>query len=158
VRGTVSRDALAGLVAATFWIAAASACASREAGGPVGARGEARAPERKALQGPQLEGPELDARGADFSEWLDDFEKKTHYNWDPPTYFGYGGSVEFMFTVEQNGTLSMVDQVTSSGSEALDEAARRALTHSRYEPLPEGFPRLRVTMRVVFHYYPSALG
>lgn len=111
-------------------------------------------PDPKDLRGPQIEGPEFDPRGGDFGAWLDDFEKKTHHNWVPPTYFGYGGGAEFVFTVETNGALSMVDMVRSSGTAGLDAAARKALTTSRYDPLPSGFPRSRVTMRVVFHYNP----
>ena len=105
-------------------------------------------------RGPQLQGPEFDHHGADFSHWLDDFEKKTHHNWDPPTYFGYGGGVEFSFTVERNGSISVLEMLQSSGTEAMDRAAREALTRSKFDPLPVDFARARVPMRITFHYNP----
>jgi len=108
--------------------------------------------EKEVLRGPQLEGPEFDRRGADFTGWLDDFEKKTHYNWEPPTYFGYGGGVDFVFTVERNGSISTLEMLKSSGTEAMEQAARHALSRSRFEPLPQDFGRARVTMRITFHY------
>ena len=59
-----------------------------------------------------------------------------------------------MFTVERNGSISILEMVKSSGTEAMDRAAREALTWSKFEPLPEDFGRARVTMRITFHYNP----
>ncbi len=140
-----------GLVLTTLWIAAGVGCASNP---PPSSSAEAGSPQAPVERGPQLEGPNFDRQGADFTEWLDDFEKKTHYNWEPPTYFGYGGGVEFMFTVERNGSISTVEMLKSSGTEAMERAAREALARSKFEPLPEDFGRARVTMRITFHYNP----
>lgn len=133
-----------GVLVATLGIAAGVDCASRPA--PSSAAAVAR--------GPQLSGPVLDPRGADFTDWIDDFKRKVHHNWVPPTYFGYGGEAEFSFTVERNGSVSALQMLKSAGTGPLDRAAHDALTRSRLEPLPADFEPSRVTMRVTFVYGP----
>lgn len=135
-----------------LWIAAGVGCASTPARAPTSS--PATSPPAGLLPGPQLRGPVFDSRGADFTDWIDDFEKKVHHNWVPPTYFGYGGSVEFLFTVERNGTISALEMLEPSGSELLDRAAREALAASRLKPLPGDFGSPRATMRVTLIYGP----
>ena len=138
-----------GAVLTTFWIAVVgTGCASA----PTPASSQGASPRSSLARGPQLEGPDFDRGGADFAGWLADFEKKVHFNWKPPTYHGYGGGVEFQFTVERNGSILTLEMLGSSGTEAMDHAAREALTRSRFEALPPDFPAARVTMRITFHY------
>jgi TonB family protein len=106
------------------------------------------------LPGPQLRGLAFDARGADFTDWVAGFEKTVHHNWVVPTYFGYGGQVEFGLLVEHNGTLTAIEVLESTASERLRQAAREALAKSRFGPLPEGLDRLRIPMRVTCVYGP----
>ena len=106
------------------------------------------------LAGPQLRGLTFDARGADFTDWVADFEGKVHHNWVLPSYFGYGGQVEFGFLVEENGTITALEVLESTATQPLVQAARDALTRSRLAPLPDGFDRSRVSMRVTCAYGP----
>jgi TonB family protein len=139
-----------GVLVATLGIAAGVGCASR----PAPSSAPAAPPRAAVAPGPQLVGLVLDPRGADFTDWIDDFKRKVHHNWVPPTYFGYGGEAEFSFTVERNGSLSALQMLKSAGTEPLDRAAHDALTRSRLEPLPADFEPPRVTMRVTFVYGP----
>jgi len=106
------------------------------------------------LPGPQLRGLTFDARGADFAGWVDDFEKRVHHNWVVPKYFGYGGEIEFSLLVERNGTLTAIEVLESTASAPLRQAAHEAFAMSRLPPLPGGFDRLRVRMRVTCIYGP----
>ena len=146
--------AITRVVVAMLWIAVGVGCASTPAPSSAPTSSPATSPPAGLLPGPQLSGPVFDPRGADFTDWTNDFEKKVHYNWVPPTYFGYGGSVEFLFTVERNGTISALEVLKPSGNELLDRAAREALAASRLNPLPGDFGLSRATMRVTFIYGP----
>lgn len=106
------------------------------------------------MAGPQLRGLTFDARSADFTDWVADFEGKVHHNWVLPSYFGYGGQVEFGFLVEENGTITALEVLESTTTQPLVQAARDALTRSRLEPLPADFDRLRVSMQVTCVYGP----
>jgi TonB family protein len=135
-----------GVFVATLGIAVAVGCASRPA--------PSLAPAAAVAPGPQLAGLVLDPRGADFTDWINDFKSKVHHNWVPPTYFGYGGKAEFSFTVERNGSVSALQMLKSAGTDSLDRAAHDALTRSHLEPLPADFEPPRVTMQVTFVYGP----
>jgi TonB family protein len=108
----------------------------------------------RLLPGPQLTGLTLDARAADFTGWVEDFEQRVHQNWIPPTYRGYGGRVDFGLLVERNGTVTAIEVLESTASEALERAAHEAFARSRLPPLPEDYDRLRVSLRVICVYGP----
>jgi TonB family protein len=105
-------------------------------------------------RGPQLRELDIDARVADFAEWVEDFEQRIHHNWIVPRYRGYGGRVDLEVVVERNGTITTLEVVEATASKALVDAAREAFSRSRLEPLPEAYERLRVSMRVTCVYGP----
>jgi TonB family protein len=145
------------LAVAVFAGVGAGGCASTPAPTPATIFAPPLSPHDPRPAGPQLRGLAFDPRGADFSAWVVDFEKKVHHNWDPPTYFDYGGQVELAFTVERNGTVSALQELASSASEPLKRAAREAVLRSRLGPLPEDYDRLRISMRVTCVYGPPPL-
>ena len=143
-----------GIVVAVGAVAFGGGCASTSAPSSKAISAPASSSAERLLPGPQLRGLTLDARGGDFTGWVDDFEQKVHHNWVVPTYFGYGGQVEFSFFVEASGAISALEVLESSASEALVEAAREALTRSRFAPLPEGFDWSGVSVRITCVYGP----
>ncbi|MCG6922380.1 MAG: energy transducer TonB [Acidobacteria bacterium] len=107
--------------------------------------------------GQNLYGLRFDPRGADFTLWVNDFKNQVYRNWIVPqaAYLGYGGHVDFEFTVERDGSISALRMLKSSGTDSLDRAARNSLTSSRFEPLPDDYGPPRITMQVAFHYGPD---
>jgi hypothetical protein len=105
-------------------------------------------------RGPQLRALDFDARDVDFKTWVEDFEQKVHHSWIVPVYRGYGGKVEFELVVEENGTITTLEALESRASGALVKAAREAFSRARLLPLPAGYDRLRVRMRVTCVYGP----
>ncbi len=105
--------------------------------------------------GRDVAGLYFDPQGADFTLWIQRFKDEVYRNWIPPQSFLWGaarGHVDFEFTIERNGTLSVLRMEKSSGTPALDRAAQNALTSSRYLPLPDDYRPPRVTMKVTFVY------
>lgn len=105
--------------------------------------------------GKDVGGLQFDPQGADFTLWVQRFKDEVYRNWIPPESFYLGmarGHVDFTFTVERDGTLSDCRMLKSSGNDALDRAARNALTSSRYLSLPDDYRPPRVTMQVTFVY------
>ncbi len=102
----------------------------------------------------RMQGLRFDSQGADFTAWLDHFRIEVYNNWMLPKAFelGYHGEVEFEFVVERDGTMSSVQMLKSSGTPALDRAARNALLGSRFLALPSDYGPPRVTMGVTFSY------
>jgi TonB family protein len=102
----------------------------------------------------RIGGLRFDPQGADFTAWLDHFRIEVYNNWMLPKAFelGYHGDVEFEFVVERDGSMSSVQMVKSSGTTALDRAARNALLGSRFLALPSDYGPPRVTMGVIFSY------
>jgi TonB family protein len=98
----------------------------------------------------------FDPQGADFTVWINDFKNQIYRNWMIPqaAYLGYGGHVDFEFTLERDGSMSTLRMLKSSGTSSLDRAARNSLTSSRFKPLPDDYGPPRVTMQVTFHYGP----
>ena len=139
---------------AVLTVPLAGACASAPASSPAPIFAPPPRPPEDLIPGPQLRGLTFDPRGADFGAWVDDFERRVHHNWVVPKYFGYGGQVELGLVVEANGTLTAIEVLESTASEPLREAAHEAFARSHLPPLPEGFDRLRVRMRVTCVYGP----
>jgi len=106
--------------------------------------------------GRNLGGLYFDPLGADFTVWINDFKNQVYRNWMIPkaAFLGYGGHVDFEFTLERNGSMSALRMLKSSGTRSLDLAARNSLTSSRFKPLPDDYGPPRVTMQVTFHYGP----
>jgi TonB family protein len=105
--------------------------------------------------GRDLGGLYFDPQGADFTLWIQRFKDEVYRNWIPPQSFLLGaarGHVDFEFTVERNGTVSVLRMLKSSGTASLDRAAQNALTSSRYLPLPDDYRPRSVTMQVTFVY------
>ena len=98
----------------------------------------------------------FDPQGADFTAWIKDFKNQVYRNWMIPqaAFLGYGGLVDFEFTLETDGKMSAHRMLKSSGTRSLDLAARKSLTRSRFKPLPDDYGPPRVTMQVTFNYGP----
>jgi TonB family protein len=60
--------------------------------------------------------------------------------------------VDLEFTVQRDGRMTDVRLLKSSGTPALDRAARNALLGSRLHALPADFGPALVTMQVSFFY------
>lgn len=99
----------------------------------------------------------FDPQGADFTRWVQHFKDEVYRNWivPPSVLWGWGGSVGFRFVVERDGSLSAIDDVSTSGKPALDRAARNALRGSRLLPLPNDYAPSQLTIDVVFDYGPA---
>lgn len=142
-----------GVLVAVLGLGAGSACASAPSSSQRTIY-EPPPPVDRLLPGPQLAGLTFDARGADLSAWVEDFEQKVHHNWILPTYHGYGGQVDFGLLVERNGTLTAIDVIASTAGKALERAAHEAFARSRLAPLPEDYDRMQLGLRVTCVYGP----
>ena len=103
----------------------------------------------------------FDPQGADFTLWINTFKNEVYRNWIVPQAAQFGssrGHVDFVFTVERNGSMSALRMEKSSGTSSLDKAAQFALTSSHFLPLPDDYGPPRVTMRVTFFYNEAPQG
>lgn len=96
----------------------------------------------------------FDPAGADFTEWINHFKSEVYRNWILPqsALLGFKGDVDLVFVVARDGTLASLTLERSSGTNALDRAARNALQGSRLLPLPADYGPSEITMRVRFIY------
>ena len=96
----------------------------------------------------------FDPAGADFTEWINHFKNEVYRNWILPqsALLGFKGDVDIAFVVARDGTLRNLTLVRSSGTAALDRAARNALQGSRLLPLPADYGPNEITMQVRFVY------
>ena len=96
----------------------------------------------------------FDPQGADFTAWTNHFKNEVYRNWivPPSVSMGIRGQVDLEFLVERDGRMSGVRILRSSGTPALDRAARNALLGSRFLPLPADFRPAQVAMQVSFFY------
>lgn len=135
----------------------------RPPGGPSIAGSLRNLEERLAEAGPrglesgagQQMGPLFfDPQGADFTAWINHFRSEVYRNWivPPSVSLGARGHVDLEFRVERDGRLSALRIVRSSGTAALDRAARNALLGGRFLPLPNDFRPAQVAMQVSFFY------
>ncbi len=105
--------------------------------------------------GQNLGGLYFDPQGADFTLWINRFKDEVYRNWNVPPSALWGaarGHVDFEFTVERNGSLSVLRMLKSSGTPSLDKAAQFALSSSRLLPLPDDYGPPRLTINVTFYY------
>jgi TonB family protein len=104
----------------------------------------------------QRMGPlQFDPQGADFTRWIQHFKSEVYRNWVIPESANWGwtgGEVAFTFVVERDGAMTSLADLSSTGTRALDHAARNALEASRLLPLPSDYAPPSVTMTVVFTY------
>ena len=103
----------------------------------------------------------FDPQGADFTLWINTFKNEVYRNWIVPQAAQFGssrGHVDFVFTVERNGSMSALRMEKSSGTSSLDKAAQFALTSSHFLPLPDDYGPPRVTMQVTFFYNEAPQG
>ena len=139
----------------------------RPPGGPSIAGSLRHLDERLAEAGPrglesgtgQQMGPLFfDPQGADFTAWINHFKNEVYRNWivPPSVSFGARGHVDIAFVVERNGSVTDLRLVRSSGTPALDRAARNALLGSRLLPLPNDFRPARMPVEVSFLYNAAA--
>lgn len=96
----------------------------------------------------------FDPAGADFTVWINHFKNEVYRNWILPqsALLGFKGEVDLAFVVARDGTLVGLTLVRSSGTAALDRAARNALQGSRLLPLPAEYGPSEITMQVRFVY------
>jgi protein TonB len=96
----------------------------------------------------------FDPEGADFTRWINHFKSEVYRNWiiPEPARLGIRGQVGIEFTVDRNGRITRITQLSSAGMSALDRAASNALQGSDLLPLPADYPAASVTMRVTFVY------
>jgi protein TonB len=120
-------------------------------GGPVGVR---------TGTGQQIGGFFFDPEGADFTAWVNHLKNEVYRNWilPPAATMGARGHVDLEFTVERDGRMSDVRVLKSSGTPALDRAARNALLGSRLQMLPADYGRSSLTIQVSFYYNESPQG
>jgi TonB family protein len=104
--------------------------------------------------GQQMGPLNFDPQGADFTAWINHFKNEIYRNWivPPSVTLGIRGHVDLEFRVERDGTMSGLRIVRSSGTPALDRAARNALLGSRFLALPADFRPGYVDMQVAFFY------
>jgi TonB family protein len=108
--------------------------------------------------GEEMGGLLFDPQGADFTFWINQFKNEVYRNWIVPkaALLGFGGRVDFEFTVERKGSTSALRMLRSSGTTSLDRAAQDALTKSHFAALPDDYGPPRVTMQVTFFYNEAA--
>jgi TonB family protein len=96
----------------------------------------------------------FDPQGADFTAWINHGKNEIYRNWLLPqsVLLGFSGAVTFEFTVERDGRMSSLSMLKSSGTPALDRAARNGLTGARWLPLPDDYGPAQLTLRVTFIY------
>lgn len=104
--------------------------------------------------GQDFRGFQFDPEGADFTVWINHGKNEIYRNWIMPqsVMLGFSGAVTFEFVVERDGRMSAIQMLKSSGTPALDRAARNGLTGSRWLPLPADFRPAQLTLRVTFIY------
>jgi TonB family protein len=110
------------------------------------------------VAGVQMGSVFFDPEGADFTAWVNHLTTEVYRNWivPPSALFGFGGGhVDIEFWVERDGTLTDLRILKSSGTPALDRAARNALTGSRLLPLPADYAPPRIRFQVTFTYGPE---
>lgn len=117
-----------------------------ERGGPLGLP--------MGTGGKQLGSFFFDPQGADFTTWLNHGKNELYRNWIIPqsVMLGYTGAVTYEFTVERDGRMSSIALLESSGTPALDRAARNSLTGASWLPLPDDFRPSQLTFRITFLY------
>jgi periplasmic protein TonB len=100
----------------------------------------------------------FDPQGADFTAWINHFKNEVYRNWivPPSVSLGARGHVDLQFRVERDGRVSALRIVRSSGTPALDRAARNAILGGRFLPLPDDFRPAQVVMDVAFFYNAAA--
>jgi TonB family protein len=100
-------------------------------------------------------GLQFDPQGADFTAWVNEFHRELNRNWILPAAAveGQRGHVDFEFTVERHGKVSVLVRVLmlkSSKTPALDRAALNAIKSSHFLPLPAEYKPPQVTMVAPF--------
>lgn len=112
----------------------------------------------EAAGSPDGVGPlRFDPQGADFTRWVQHFKTEVYRNWivPPSVAWGWGGRAGFEFTVDRSGRIVSLVDLETSGTGALDRAARNALRASSLLPLPSDYAFPTVSMRVTFDYGPG---
>jgi periplasmic protein TonB len=67
-----------------------------------------------------------------------------------PMKTGGTPSVVVTFTIQRNGSIANVKVATSSGNQALDFSAQRAVLDAQLPPLPNNFPRNQADVQMKF--------
>jgi TonB family protein len=99
----------------------------------------------------RLGAPRFDAKGADFTAWLDRFRVEVYGGWVVPDIVKRAYA-QLEFVVERDGRVSSAKIIDPSGVPAYDEGVRNAILGGKLLPLPAAYPQSRVKMRVVFFY------
>lgn len=106
-----------------------------------------------------LEGPQIlsDTQGVDFGPYLARIVGVVRQNWyhlmPESARLGQKGRVALQFAIQKDGRVLEVDPVVSSGSNALDGAAKAAIDLSiPFPPLPEEFKGNDLKLRFIFLY------
>jgi TonB family protein len=93
----------------------------------------------------------------DFSAYLCPLVANIHSSWfrmiPEAARAGKKGKTIIRFYVRRNGTVENLRIETSSGDDAMDEAARKAITDAApYETLPPAYKGLLIELRFIFLY------
>jgi TonB family protein len=106
-----------------------------------------------------LAGPQIlsDTQGVDFGPYLARIVEVVRQNWyhlmPESARLGQKGRVALQFAIQKDGRVLEVDPVVSSGSNALDGAAKAAIDLSiPFPPLPEEFHGNDLKLRFIFLY------
>lgn len=119
---------------------------------PLPSTEPARAPE----EGEDAANVQIEGRIFPFPDYLNNIVRQVHRHWRPPT--GEGElRAELRFAIAEDGSVTEIDWVQRSGDLAFDLEARGAIEaagrRKAFGPLPEGYPRDRLT--VTFYFDPS---
>jgi len=136
----------------------AAARASRAQGRAIGP-GDSLGQFSNPNSGFSLEGPQIlsDTQGVDFGPYLARIVEVVRRNWytmmPESARLGQKGRVALQFAILKDGRVPEVDPVISSGSNALDGAAKAAIDLSvPFPPLPDEFRGNELKLRFIFLY------
>jgi TonB family protein len=96
----------------------------------------------------------FDARGADFTSWLNQFKTEMYQRWMLPSSLAEDRSfqVRVRLVIEREGTVKSIRVLKRSGDDRFDAAAQAAVRGATLLPLPEDYPAQRLTLELPFSH------
>lgn len=92
----------------------------------------------------------VDPFGEEFGAYANIVRQNIAQNWRPTSQVVHGASVVINFTIHQDGSVTDVKIGKSSGNQAMDNSAQRALQDAHLPPLPTNFPRRQADVQLTF--------
>ena len=104
----------------------------------------------------------LNTREFKYYAYFSHIKKQIEMAWNYPSEAqekSWGGRLNVVFVIEENGRVSSVKLIKSSGYEILDDAAIRAIKFaSPFNPIPESLGAERLKISASFEYITSLFG